>query len=708
MSEHIFQNIRFYTDGKLRDEDISCREPAIQTGFPKLDAALDGGLTEGLIVLGAGPGEGKSTFALQMAEFIAVRGRPVLYFSFEMSGERIASKMISRRMFKSAKEDKGNFREFKIGKEAAERYVTANDLFRRDSAGKVLTDHRDSFYEARAYVQSVENLYIIYEELSAIQIQKRVAEYMEQNKVLEEGKPLPLVIVDYLQIIPADSEGKSTRSDKQLVEYNLQVMKEIQKQWRIPVLLISSLRRGNYSGEVTPVKMDSFKETGGIEYSADLLMGIQYTACEKMKEKKTKEKTDGKRAKSKPVIYAEDEKAKFPREVSIHILKQRYGEGEALVPFRYYAQFDYFEDLSAPGEVPEEYYTGEVPEVQDVEKAIATKSYSKDQIFFNNTKIVNELRKGRVQLGKPVKSTVSRREEKGIYILYRFSCGDCDKCAKLDEDQRDERDLTQLPCKTCQRAEKPELTCFDWDVADAIYTLYLSRHKQFTVGQILRILSGDSDQTATAKKQEAIEESIEKLRGIFVTIDCTFQMRERHKIAYPEEWFISGPLLSVQVKDEKKVKSYLFTKANPMPLYEYCAEVNQGIFVPRQLLSVSVFSGGGEESKLADTLENISLKRYLIRRLEIIRNEKNNFNSRDILFQRKPGGRDPGLLAEIGLSREQYKSDTAWRNKRNSVYRTTEKILRYYQKLGYIQGCELVDQDTIRITGKMKDPNKLF
>lgn len=76
----------------------------LKTGFPKLDALLGGGLTEGLTVLGAISGLGKSTFALQLAQNVAAEGTPVLFFSLEMSAARIASKAISRQLFLNAKE----------------------------------------------------------------------------------------------------------------------------------------------------------------------------------------------------------------------------------------------------------------------------------------------------------------------------------------------------------------------------------------------------------------------------------------------------------------------------------------------------------------------------------------------------------------------------------------------------------------------------
>ncbi|GHT93103.1 hypothetical protein FACS1894122_07820 [Alphaproteobacteria bacterium] len=63
----------------------SVNTPAISTGFPRLDEFLNGGLYEGLYILGAISSAGKTAFVLQMADEIAKGGGDVLYFSLEMS-----------------------------------------------------------------------------------------------------------------------------------------------------------------------------------------------------------------------------------------------------------------------------------------------------------------------------------------------------------------------------------------------------------------------------------------------------------------------------------------------------------------------------------------------------------------------------------------------------------------------------------------------
>ena len=70
----------------------------IPTGFDKLDSSLDRGLYEGLIVLGAIPSLGKTTFALQMALQMAEAGNHVYFYSLEQSARELTIKLLSNKM----------------------------------------------------------------------------------------------------------------------------------------------------------------------------------------------------------------------------------------------------------------------------------------------------------------------------------------------------------------------------------------------------------------------------------------------------------------------------------------------------------------------------------------------------------------------------------------------------------------------------------
>ena len=88
---------------KQRVQEIQS-EP-IKTGFDNLDDLLGGGITPGLTVLGAVSSLGKSTLALQIAENMSKQGTTVLFFSMEMTKERIAAKAMSRQIFLTIKKN---------------------------------------------------------------------------------------------------------------------------------------------------------------------------------------------------------------------------------------------------------------------------------------------------------------------------------------------------------------------------------------------------------------------------------------------------------------------------------------------------------------------------------------------------------------------------------------------------------------------------
>ena len=98
------------------------------------------------------------------------------------------------------------------------------------------------------------------------------------------------------------------------------------------VLLISSLNRQNY---MTPIDFESFKESGGIEYTADVVWGLQLSVLNDdifSKEGKTKEKREKiKEAKAQPT-----------REIELVCLKNRYGVASYTIPFWYKAASDVF------------------------------------------------------------------------------------------------------------------------------------------------------------------------------------------------------------------------------------------------------------------------------------------------------------------------------------------------------------------------------
>ena len=96
LAEYKKNSSKSYINNFLNGIQEQANTAYIPTGFDQLDEALDGGLFEGLYIIGAISSLGKTTFTLQIADQIAKSGEDVLIFSLEMSRSELMAKSISR------------------------------------------------------------------------------------------------------------------------------------------------------------------------------------------------------------------------------------------------------------------------------------------------------------------------------------------------------------------------------------------------------------------------------------------------------------------------------------------------------------------------------------------------------------------------------------------------------------------------------------
>lgn len=138
---------------------------------------------------------------------------------------------------------------------------------------------------------------------------------------------VPIIMVDYLQIIQEDQA-----TDKAKVDYITKRLKVLQRTYNTVVIAISSINRGNY---MLPIDFESFKESGSIEYSADVVWGLQLQILNDPAF--TQAKNQSQRRKLMAMA-----KAASPRQVELVCLKNRYGIASYSCGFLYYAQYDLF------------------------------------------------------------------------------------------------------------------------------------------------------------------------------------------------------------------------------------------------------------------------------------------------------------------------------------------------------------------------------
>lgn len=286
----------------------SVNTPYTPTGFTNLDRLLDGGLYEGLYFCGAISSLGKTTLALQICDQIAQAGGDVLIFSLEMARNELISKSISRQTLLDVLQNGGEVRNAKTA-----RGVTCGLRYQKYSQTEKALIQRS----ITAYSQYADRIYIFegVGDMGVEQIREAVRKHISFT-----GRK-PTVLIDYVQILaPADVRA----SDKQNTDKAVLELKRISRDYKLPIIAISSLNRDNYKGKIN---MAAFKESGAIEYGSDVLIGLQLKGSDQQK------------------FDVDEAKSKNPREIELVILKNRNGATGGKIEYEYYPLFNYFKEV---------------------------------------------------------------------------------------------------------------------------------------------------------------------------------------------------------------------------------------------------------------------------------------------------------------------------------------------------------------------------
>ena len=155
----------------------------------------------------------------------------------------------------------------------------------------------------------------------------------------------PVVLIDYLQILsPADPRA----TDKQNTDKAVLELKRLSRDFNIPVIGISSFNRDNYT---SPVNLASFKESGAIEYSSDVLIGIQYEGMDYQEGESERERDRRIRALIREQRAAG--RSGGAQNLQVKVLKNRNGSrGDMLIDF--YPTFNCFAGPDAEDPVSED------------------------------------------------------------------------------------------------------------------------------------------------------------------------------------------------------------------------------------------------------------------------------------------------------------------------------------------------------------------
>lgn len=295
--------------------------PTTSTGYSGLDEALNGGLVKGLYFIGGISSIGKTTFCMQIADNIAKNGQDVLIFALEMATNELIAKSVSRYTY---------FKDLDIYKDTRHAKSTAAVLYDRNKNSYSAEEKSVLEAATNAYFDEIAPHLFIHEGVGDIGVEK-IREEIETHIKITGNKPV--VFIDYLQILaPYDSKA----TDKQNTDKAVLELKRISRDNAIPVIAISSFNRESYTQSVT---MASFKESGAVEYTSDVLMGLQYYGMDRQNNEKDGEYSN--RVREERERQEENGRTGKPQHLQIKVLKNRNGrKGSAELMFL--PAFNYF------------------------------------------------------------------------------------------------------------------------------------------------------------------------------------------------------------------------------------------------------------------------------------------------------------------------------------------------------------------------------
>lgn len=321
--EYLAKNAANQLRGLLQYIDDSKNAEYFSTGFSELDKILGGGLYAGFYVMGAISSLGKTTFALQVADNIAQQGKDVMIISLEMSQYELMAKSISRlTLYEGMKRDHTEYGKSTRGILKGDAYEHYTKL-EKDIITAAIDDYR-SYADHIFIVEGIGNIGV-----------EAIREKMRTHR--ETTGKAPVLIIDYLQILaPYDIRA----TDKQNTDKAVLELKRLSRDFNTPIIGISSFNRDNYTD---PVNMTAFKESGAIEYSSDVLIGLQYAGMDFVSGESDKDRKQRVRG----IMDDQSEKAKDgePQSIELKVLKNRNGY-KGYVEMEFIARYNLFKEKS--------------------------------------------------------------------------------------------------------------------------------------------------------------------------------------------------------------------------------------------------------------------------------------------------------------------------------------------------------------------------
>ncbi|MFN0147547.1 MAG: replicative DNA helicase, partial [Dehalococcoidia bacterium] len=235
---HISQLLQAYLDEDV--EAIQRKElAAIQSGYSDLDLLLGGLKRSDLVIVGARPSVGKSSFALGIARNAAVVQKAnVVFFSLEMSSEQLAVRLLSS-------ESGVDSTRLRLGQQ------TELEERRIIRASGELSEANIWFDDSPVLT---------------------AAELRAKARRLAGEKGLDLIIIDYLQLMAGESSGYRQENRVQEISYISRTLKGLARELDVPIIALAQLSRAIENRNPRIPMLSDLRDSGSIEQDADVVM----------------------------------------------------------------------------------------------------------------------------------------------------------------------------------------------------------------------------------------------------------------------------------------------------------------------------------------------------------------------------------------------------------------------------------------------------
>lgn len=210
------------------------------TGFKDFDKMTRGLQPGDLIIVAGRPSMGKTAFAINIAENIAIDEQlPVMVFSMEMPGKQLTYRMLSS-----------------VGKLDGTRVMTGQ---LEDEDWEKLTYATGRLSDAQIHIDDTNGL-------SALEMRARARRYARKS-----GGKLGLIVIDYIQLMSANSQNNDQNRAGELGEIS-RGLKNLAKELQVPVIALSQLSRKVEERANKRPMMSDLRESGALEQDADLIV----------------------------------------------------------------------------------------------------------------------------------------------------------------------------------------------------------------------------------------------------------------------------------------------------------------------------------------------------------------------------------------------------------------------------------------------------